>query len=128
MIGVMLGLASCGERYPDAVDMGVDYSWRSTQDAGAISPLINLTSVPDATKRFRVELVDLDMTMASHGYGLVAYNGKPVIETGAVKDSYVGPRPPPGQTHRYEITVKALDESGEVIGIGQQVKQYPPAD
>jgi len=42
-----------------------------------------------------------------------------------VKGHYNGPDPPfPSVKHRYEITVKALDEKGTVIGIGRNAKVF----
>ena len=121
-----LFLLSCQQAPPpEAVKMGVEFSWSSTEDPGGISPEISLTQIPDGTEKFLVEMKDLDFPMADHGSGHVDYSQEPVIKAGAVKGTYVGPRPPPGKVHNYQFTVKALDKDGKLIGIGIQSRPYP---
>ena len=48
----------------------------------------------------------------NHGGSTVAYSGARVA-AGAV--SYIGPCPPPNETHRYIWTIDALDASGSVL-------------
>ncbi len=129
LIGIALLMTivmlACEKSYPNAIEMKIDFSWHSTKDVAHISPEIILNEIPDGTKQFLVELKDLDCTICGHGSGYVDYTGEPVIKTGAVKGSYVGPRPPPGNINTYEITVKALNEKEQVIGIGKQTNKYP---
>lgn len=57
-----------------------------------------------------------------HGGGAVANDGSNVIPEGALK-KYEGPTPGQGST-RYEISVKAVDENGEIIAFGKKMKKY----
>ncbi len=125
---ISIVLPSCEKTYDNMTQMSVTFSWDTTEDAGSISPEIKLSSVPDGTDRFLVILKDLDCDICNHGSGYVNFKGNFSIEKGAVNGSYVGPRPPPGKVHTYEFTIKALDKSGNVIGIGKQIGKYPFGD
>jgi hypothetical protein len=81
--------------------------------------------VPEGTKRFLVSLVDLNLNGFDHGSGFVDNDGSGIIARGATKGSYGGPDPPfPNMRHTYEITVRAYDETGAVIGIGKNAKVF----
>ena len=116
---------SCERTYQGAAEMEVDFSWNSTKDAGKISPEIKINKIPKGTRQFLVEIADLDCSICNHGSGYIEYTGVSIIKTGAVKGSYVGPRPPPEKVHTYEISVKALDEKEQVIGFGKRARKYP---
>ena len=46
-----------------------------------------------------------------------------------MKGSYNGPDPPfPSVKHTYEITVKAYDADGKVIGVGRKAKVFLYSD
>jgi phosphatidylethanolamine-binding protein (PEBP) family uncharacterized protein len=73
--------------------------------------------------------VDRNLEGFDHGSGYAANDGSGIIARGAVKGSYNGPDPPfPSVKHTYEITVKALDADGRVIGIGRQAKVFVYSD
>jgi phosphatidylethanolamine-binding protein (PEBP) family uncharacterized protein len=105
--------------------MGVDFEWRPIDYASSENPEIILTGVPEGTGRLVVSLVDLDMKMYDHGSGFVDYEGSGIIARGVIKGTYSGPAPRnPDMIHDYEITVKAYNEKGAVIGIGTNIKKF----
>jgi len=126
IMALSLVLGACvGEKVsPNAVALGVDFSWENTKKCTSVSPAIRVSGVPDGTKSFKVRLVDLDKTSWNHGGGTVANDGSGVIPAGALKSGYNGPCPPSG-SHRYKFIVKALDAQGVVIGEGSNVKSFP---
>ena len=121
----MLFLCSCTNESKNAAQMGIDFEWKQIDKGAQENPEIRLIDVPDGTKRFLVSLVDLNLNGFDHGSGYVENDGSAIIARGAVKGSYNGPDPPyPNLKHSYEITVKALDEKGTVIGIGKKAKIF----
>ena len=61
----------------------------------------------------------------NHGGGTFAYDGSNLIPVGVLKE-YQGPCPVSYHPPRYEITVKAIDENGNVIAFGKKMKKYTP--
>lgn len=121
----LLILFSCTNEYKNAAVIGVDFEWKQIDKGSQDNPEIRLTDVPEDTKRFLVSLVDLNLKGFDHGSGFVDNDGSSLIARGAVKGSYNGPDPPfPNMNHSYEITVKALDEKGTVIGLGKNAKVF----
>jgi phosphatidylethanolamine-binding protein (PEBP) family uncharacterized protein len=109
---------------PDAVTLGVEFSWEGTSRCSNVSPVIRVTGAPHGTTSFKVRLVDLNVPTWNHGGGTVAHDGSGVIPAGALKSGYNGPCPPSG-THSYQFIVKALDAEGTVIGEGKSVQKFP---
>jgi phosphatidylethanolamine-binding protein (PEBP) family uncharacterized protein len=109
---------------PNAVELGVKFSWSKASKCSRTSPNIYLSNVPAGTKLFQVRLKDFDAPGWNHGGGKVANNGSGVIKAGALKSGYNGPCPPNG-VHSYEFTVKAIDKDGVIIGIGKAVRKFP---
>ena len=121
----MLFLCSCSSDINDAVPMGIDFKWQLKDRGSEANPEIRLTGVPEGTVRFFVGLVDLNVKGYDHGGGFVDNDGSGVIARGTIKGNYAGPDPPfETLNHNYEITVKAYDESGKVIGIGKQAHRF----
>lgn len=85
------------------------------------SPSIRLAGLPPGTAAVAVEMVDLDLAGFDHGGGRVAVpatgGGQAVIGEGAL-ESWMGPCPPTGSDHRYEMRVRALDGAGHVLAGG----------
>ncbi len=105
--------------------MGVDFEWQQIDKGAQENPEIHLTDVPEGTKRFLVSLVDLNLNGFDHGSGYVGNDGSGTIARGTVKGSYNGPDPPfPDMKHNYEISVKALNDQGDVIGLGKNAKVF----
>ena len=104
--------------------LGVDFSWSDENRCSSLSPAIQVTGIPAGTKYFKVKLVDLDVPFWSHGGGMVDNDGSGVIPSGALKNGYNGPCPP-GGSHRYEFTVDAIDDAGNTIATGKQMKNFP---
>lgn len=89
------------------------------------NPEIRLSCVPPGTAFLKVVMVDLDCPDFNHGNGIVPYDGSGHIPEGALSD-YLGPEPPCGVVHRYEITVQALNkDQSEILGEGRLVKNFP---
>ena len=128
LILFILVFAACEKRSKDVADMGVSFDWISPEAPLDKNPEIHLTNVPEASHRFLVELVDLDLKQYNHGGGYYPYNGSLVIPAGGLDGYYQGPSPPPGVVHQYQFTVKALDADGAVIGEGRHTRQYPESD
>lgn len=109
---------------PDAVDIGVEFTWQNTKACSIKSPEIIVTNVPPETKIFKVALTDIDVPSWNHGGGKIDNDGTGVIPAGSLKSGYNGPCPPSG-SHRYEFSVKAVDADGVVIGIGKAERKFP---
>lgn len=106
--------------------MTVDFAWSKTDKCSSKSPAFNVSNVPEGTKRLIFKMKDLNVPSYNHGGGTVEYSGDGHIPAGAF--SYKGPCPPFG-VHKYEFTVKAVDESGKtLLGEGKAVRNFPPTD
>jgi phosphatidylethanolamine-binding protein (PEBP) family uncharacterized protein len=111
----------------DAFDpraLGVDFTWTGVPPCSNVSPKITVYNAPAGTRRFRVELVDIDSAFARHGGGEVEARPGGVIPAGELK-SYRGPCPSQ-QPIRYEMRVAALDASGQVLARGVEQQTYTP--
>ncbi len=124
-VGMILLLSACSDEAENAAAMGVDFEWQQIDKGSTENPEIRLTGVPSGTRRFMVSLIDLNLNAFDHGSGFVDNDGSGIIRRGTVKGTYNGPDPPfPSAKHTYEITVKALDEQGGVIGIGKHAEPF----
>ena len=122
-------LWGCGEDTTNLSQIGVDFEWQQIDKGAQDNPEIRLTNVPAGTTRFLVSLVDLNLKGFDHGSGFADNDGSGIIARGAVKGSYNGPDPPfPSVKHTYEITVKAYDTDGKVIGIGRNARKFVYSD
>lgn len=121
----ILIILSCTNESNNAAVMGVEFEWQPIDFGSQENPEIQLTGVPEGTKRFFVGLVDLNVSTYDHGGGFVVNDQSGLIARGAVKGNYNGPAPwLPDMVHDYEITVKAYDGKGKVIGVGKKVKTF----
>jgi phosphatidylethanolamine-binding protein (PEBP) family uncharacterized protein len=124
-----LAAAACSTAQPQAprgaAELGVEFTWTGVAPCTDISPKITVRDVPPGTRRFRVELVDVDSMVSRHGGGEVAATPDGVIPPGALK-SYHGPCPAQ-QPIEYEIRVAALDAAGRVLAVGKERQSYVPA-
>ena len=124
-MAALMALLGCGDQPDNLPHMRVEFEWQRIDKGSQDNPEIRLTGIPAGTRRFLVSLVDLDLNGFDHGSGYANNDGTGIIPRGAVKGSYNGPDPPfPSVKHSYEITVKALDETGAVIGIGKNAKVF----
>ncbi len=114
-------LLGCSEDYSNLPQISVDFKWPEA-NTGTISPELILGNVPDHTKSFSISMYDLDHRYTHRG-GTFAYNGSNLIPEGSLKE-YEGPYPPLNSNPRYEISVKALDENGKVIGFGKKMRRF----
>ncbi len=117
----LLGCASNAPVPASLVTLGVDFNWSSHSGCPTLSPQINLSNVPTKAKKIKVNMVDKQNPTFNHGGGMVAYVDN-VLPEGALK-SYYGPCPPSG-THRYEITVDAIDANHVVVGRGKATRDF----
>lgn len=108
----------------NVVALEVDFSWNAEHRCSSKSPEIRVAGIPAGTKSLKVTLVDLDVPFWNHGGGTVENDGSGVIPAESLKSGYNGPCPPSG-SHRYEFTVNAVDEQGQVIGAGKKMKKFP---
>lgn len=121
----ILIICSCTNESENMAVMGVDFEWQPIDFGSQENPQIQLTEVPEGTRRFFVVLVDLNISTYDHGGGFVDNEGSGTIARGTVKGNYNGPAPwLPDMIHDYEITVKAYDENSKVIGVGKTVKKF----
>ncbi len=129
LIILFLVVAPACEKRADVVAvMDVFFQWNPSGTSIHKSPEIRLSNIPESTHRFSVQLVDLDIKSFNHGGGTYPYNGSPIIPLGELDGDYQGPQAPPISPHRYEITVKALDAAGTVIGEGRKIRNFPEHD
>lgn len=128
MILLALIVSGCSSETvsPDAVVLDVDFNWTEKDRGSTKNPEIRVSGIPQGTKRFLVELVDLDNPGFSHGGGFTENDGSGIIRRGSIAGHYGGPSPPPPIIHSYEITVKAIDVNGTTVGIGKKTKDFPP--
>ncbi|HYZ33673.1 MAG TPA: hypothetical protein VE684_15490 [Crenalkalicoccus sp.] len=88
------------------------------------SPAIGVAGLPPGTRSLKVEMVDLDLGGFDHGGGQVAVPAgtgpQAVIPEGALSN-WMGPCPPTGSDHRYEVRVRALDAGGHALAGGTTV-------
>lgn len=111
-----------GDAGRDGRTLAVDFSWTGVEPCSNVSPKITVYNAPAGTRRFRVELVDMDSALSRHGGGEVEASPDGVIPAGALK-SYRGPCP--SQTAiNYEMRVAALDVSGRVLARGAERQTF----
>ena len=119
---------------PDVVEMEVDFAWAT--GSNDIFPELTVSNVPAGTKQFDVVMKDLDNGDDRAEYMLPnddkhvkisdAEADAVIIPAGAVK-GFRGYGEGWGQI-RHEVTVKALDANGVIVGIGKMMRKYPEED
>ena len=123
-----LAAAACATSQPQAPrgapELGVEFTWTGVAPCTDVSPGIIVRDVPAGTRRFRVELVDVDSVMSRHGGGEVAAGPGGEIPAGALK-SYRGPCPSQKPVE-YEMRVWALDGAGRVLAEGKERQIFTP--
>jgi len=126
VFGIFAFSCSREEVDPKLPKMEIDFSWPIDQKCfDTRSPEISIKKVPKETRSLSIILCDLS-NRYDHGGGSINFQGKSIIPEGAVKGNYEGPCPPGwGTSPDYELTVKAIDEKGNILGIGKKVKTYP---
>jgi len=108
---------------PNAVPLGVEYSWKGIANCSNVSPAIKVTGFSKETKHFSVRMVDMNEPTKNHGGGKISSDGSGMIPSGAF-DDYMGPCLQ-GGSHRFQFVVKALDAQGTVIGEGKAIQPFP---
>lgn len=110
----------------DAAEIVVAFSWKGIEACTHESPEIRVANVPDGTETLWVKLANITLPEWNQGGGKVDYDGSERIPPGALDIGYNGPCPPPGQAHKYEFSVMAMDAEDAVIGFGKDRQPYPP--
>lgn len=116
---------ACGAGAAQALSLKA--SWGPTAGCSGQSPAFVLGTVPKGTAKLDFKMVDIDLPSYAHGGGSVDFTGKASFAAGEIFgafSSYRGPCPPPGDTHRYEWTVRALDQGGKVLGTAKTVLPF----
>jgi hypothetical protein len=121
LIIALIFLVSCSKVSPDAVELGVDFSWEGFSPCGVGNhPEIRVNGIPDGTKTLVVKLHDHGL---SHGKQSLPYDGSGIIKQGTL-DKIESPCPI-GDPGHYEYKIEALNENKVIIGIGSRVRYYP---
>ena len=122
LVAFCISSFGCSDVSPNAVDLEVDFSWEGMVPCSWGIPDIDIKGVPENTKYILVSMYD-HAYFYDHGEVQVVYNGSNIIPKGSLKEIYC-PCPPdaPG---RYKITVKAIDEKENVIGVGSKERYFP---
>jgi phosphatidylethanolamine-binding protein (PEBP) family uncharacterized protein len=89
------------------------------------SPNFQLRDVPEGTVNLRFAMKDLDKPGFHHGGGTVGYRGQPEVPCDAFASGFVGPSPPPGETHTYEFSIDALAPDGKVLSTTTAQRKFP---
>jgi len=126
VVGILCVNCSNEDTGPNIPRINLDFKWPIDQECfDKRSPALTITEIPEGPKSVSVTLYDRSFRR-DHGGGTVPYEGKNIIPEGAVTGTYEGPCPSGwGASPEYELTVKALDDSGKVLGIGKKIKTYP---
>ncbi len=109
---------------PDIAAFNTTVSWEGTQSClDPNSPRFTVSQVPAGTDKLVFLMEDLDKLSFRHGGGEVRYNGESTIPYGAFQ--YKGPCPP-GVTHTYRWTIKAIDSQRQMV-VGKSVveRKFP---
>ena len=101
--------------------MSLSFSWAGVPHCSHHSPAFTLSGVPAGTARLAFRLIDLDFPPFPHGGGTIPYQGGQVP---AGSFAYIGPCPPPGQQHRYNWIVQALDAGGRTLATASAMRPF----
>lgn len=101
------------------------YAFSANFDWCSGSPNFALRDVPEGTVTLQFAMTDLDKPSFHHGGGTVGYRGQSEVPCGAFATGFVGPAPPPGETHTYEFIIKALAQDGTVLATTTARKRFP---
>jgi Raf kinase inhibitor-like YbhB/YbcL family protein len=105
------------------VQVGGDLPARYTCDGENVSPPLMWSNVPERTRSFTIDMIDLDARKFLHWRMVAIPAGTRALATGQTPDGallernafgaagYGGPCPPSGR-HRYTIEVRAMDGDG----------------
>ena len=86
------------------------------------SPELRLDHLPPDTRKLTVEMVDLDLLSFKHGKDTVPAAGPSATLPEGALASWLGPCPPTGYDHRYEMRVQALDAQDRPLAAGKEVR------
>lgn len=127
LFGVVTLIVACQQPSPveNPAVIQLEVLWTGADQCARRSPAFKLSNVPAETKTLEFHMRNVDVPGQDHGGGTVFYAGHPEIPAAAFE--YQGPCPPRGHSHRFEWTVDALNESGELIlGSGKVTTSFPP--
>ena len=104
---------------PSALAFSASFAW-----CPGASPNFQLNDVPAGTVNLQFAMTDLDKPSFHHGGGTVGYRGQSEVPCGAFASGFIGPAPPPGETHTYEFVIKALAQNGTVLATTTARKEF----
>lgn len=102
--------------------LAVSFHFTPASRCKPYSPRISVKGTPPSAVKYEVVMHDHQAPNYRHGGGTVPVNNG-TIPAGSLKD-FRGPCPPAGQTHTYEIDVRALDSRGKVVASGKAEQQF----
>lgn len=105
-----------------ALAMRAAFSWQDIAACQHVSPAFSVTDVPAGTQRLRFTLRDAQAPHFHHGGSSVVSSGAKIPQ-GAIH--YIGPCPPPGETHHYVWTIEALDAKGHALAKTSAAGDFP---
>ena len=112
----------CSNVNPNAVELEVDFSWEGMKRCGMGIPQIRIKNVPKNTNHFVVRMYD-HAYFWDHGEVKIAYDGSNIISKKHLEE--IQSPCPPDSPGRYKVTVKALDENEDIIGVGSKERYFP---
>ena len=111
-----------------SAQMVVDWTWKASHRCANVSPALTVTGVPEGTKSIAFQMNDLDFQNKDHGGGTVPHESGDTanVAEGALTKSYLGPCPNNFSSfgHVYQITVRALDASGNELAKTSKGKDF----
>lgn len=106
----------------NVAELKVEFTWEGMKPCDWGNPEIHIGGIPNNTQTLKISMYD---HAYNHDHGTVQtpYIGNEIIGMGTFKQIQ-GPCPvyTPG---RYEITIKALNSDGEIIGMGSKERHFP---
>lgn len=102
--------------------LSLSFSWGDTKDCNdSKSPPLSVSDVPDATKKLRFLMVDLDAPANRHGGATVTWRGNGAFAYGA----FIYKGPCTKSQHTYQFTVEALDVNNRVLATATAKRPFP---
>lgn len=123
-----IGIALVAAASAASAQVSVDWTWKASHRCNNVSPALTVTGIPEGTKSLSFEMNDLDFRNKDHGGGSVPHESGDTanVAEGALKSNYLGPCPNNFASfgHTYQITVRALDASGNELSRGAKGKDF----
>lgn len=123
---VALGIALAASAA--SAQVSIDWTWKASHRCNNVSPALTVTGIPEGTKSLSFQMNDLDYQNKDHGGGAFAHESGDTanVPEGTLQTNYRGPCPSNFSSfgHVYQITVRALDASGNELSRGAKGKDF----